>query len=208
MQGDLHGFANRIEPVAAAGIDWIQIREKDLSARELTWLTRQILSRVRDPADASHDRPRIIVNDRLDIALAERTGGVHLGESSLPVVDAKRLAEVHSSGHDFLLGVSCHTLGTAKLAENDGADYIFFGPIFDTPAKVRFGPPQGLERLETICDSISIPVIAIGGITLENASACLAAGAAGIAAIRLFQEPGDPGSIVTALRSATNHRSE
>lgn len=211
VQGRLREFVNSIETVVAAGVDWIQIREKDLSARELTWVTRKILGFLRDDraptATWRHDA-RIIVNDRLDIALAERAGGVHLAENSLPVLGARRLVEMRSAGHDFLVGASCHSLEAAKLAESEGADYLFFGPIFATPSKARFGAPQGLERLTAVCDSVPLPVIAIGGITLENASPCVAAGAAGIAATRLFQEASDPASIVATLRSATNHRSE
>jgi len=81
------------------------------------------------------------------------------------------------------------------VAQRDGADYIFFGPIFETPSKERFGPPQGAARLEQICRAVSIPVLAIGGIALENVAACLSAGAAGVAAIRLFQEAADLDSL-------------
>jgi thiamine-phosphate pyrophosphorylase len=211
MQGDLQGFVHKLEAVASAGVDWIQIREKDLSARDLTWLTSQILSPARGGHDLAGTRnhgARIIVNDRLDVALAERAGGVHLGESSLPVIDAKRLAIMRGVSDDFLVGVSCHSLEAAKFAEREGADYLFFGPIFATPSKVRFGAPQGLERLAVVCDSVSIPVIAIGAITLENASTCLAAGAAGIAAIRLFQQASDPKLVVDGLRKALSRPSE
>jgi len=201
-QDDLQRFVHKVEAVASAGVDWIQIREKDLSARDLTWLTRQILSFVRrghDPTDTNH-RSRIIVNDRLDVALAERADGVHLAENSVPVTDTKRLAAMRGVSDDFLVGVSCHSLEAAKLAEREGADYLFFGPIFATPAKVRFGEPQGLEQLAVVCDSVSVPLVAIGGITLDTASACVAAGAAGIAAIRLFQESRNLHATIAALR--------
>lgn len=211
MQGRLQEFVNRIETVAAAGVDWIQIREKDLSARELTWVTRKILGFLRDdraPTATRHHDARIIVNDRLDIALAERAGGIHLAENSLPVIDAKRLVDMRSSGHDFLVGASCHSLEAARLAERDGADYLFFGPVFATPAKASFGAPQGLERLAVVCDSVSIPVVAIGGVTLENAAACIRRRAAGVAAIRLFQEASDLRLLVDRLRTAFNRPSE
>jgi len=101
----------------------------------------------------------------------------------------------------FLMGVSCHSGAAAVEAERDGADYLIFGPVFATPSKAAFGAPQGLDRLAEVCRSVRIPVLAIGGVALENASACLAAGAAGLAAIRLFQEAPDLSSLVNRLRS-------
>jgi thiamine-phosphate pyrophosphorylase len=99
----------------------------------------------------------------------------------------------------FLIGVSCHSLEAAQAAERDGADYIFFGPIFATPSKEPFGRPQGTESLEQVCRAVSIPVLAIGGITLDNAESCVASGAAGIAAIRLFQDAIDPIGVIQWL---------
>lgn len=195
---------DKVELLASAGVDWIQLREKDLSGKQMASLTREALRRV--SRQASHTRPptRILVNDRLDVAIAEQAGGVHLGENSLPADQAKHLllasAAAPSSSQDFLVGVSCHSLETAKSAAFAGADYIFFGPIFATPSKADFGAPQGLERLAEVCTSVTIPVLAIGGITLENAPACLSAGASGIAAIRLFQDSADQASIIRALR--------
>jgi thiamine-phosphate pyrophosphorylase len=195
---------DKVELVASAGVDWIQLREKDLSGKQIASLTREALRRV--SRQASHTRPptRILVNDRLDVAIAEQAGGVHLGENSLPAGQAKNLmlasTAAQSRLQDFLIGVSCHSLEAAKSAAFAGADYIFFGPIFATPSKADFGAPQGLERLAEVCTSVAIPVLAIGGITLENAPACFSAGASGIAAIRLFQDSADPASIVNALR--------
>jgi len=108
--------------------------------------------------------------------------------------------ESRASVKDFLLGVSCHALESAKAAAAGGADYIFFGPVFPTPSKAAFGEPQGVKRLAEVCRSMPVPVLAIGGITLENAAACFTAGAAGIAAIRLFQDAPDPAATVEALR--------
>jgi thiamine-phosphate pyrophosphorylase len=150
---------------------------------------------------------RILVNDRLDVAVAEKAAGVHLGENSLRVEEAKLLVAAvraaQAPPHDFLLGVSCHSLEAAQSAASAGANYIFFGPVFATPSKAAYGPPQGLDQLAQVCASIKIPVLAIGGITLENAPACLSAGAAGIAAIRLFQDSPNPAGIVRALREQT-----
>ena len=190
----LAALARKVKEVVAAGVDWVQIREKDLPAAELASLTRQSLNIA---AKLSADRAsatRILVNDRLDVAIAERAGGIHLGEKSLPVAEAKRLVEsaVRKPVVDesFLVGVSCHSVETALAAQRHGADYIFFGPIFATPSKAGFGEPQGLARLTEVCKAVAIPVFAIGGVTLDNTESCFIAGAAGIAAIRLFQESG------------------
>jgi thiamine-phosphate pyrophosphorylase len=100
------------------------------------------------------------------------------------------------------VGVSCHSVQSATDAERNGADYIFFGPVFATPSKVAYGAPQGLDRLTEVCSSVSIPVLAIGGITLDNVSDCLAAGAAGIAAIRLFQDAEDLARLLKELHAS------
>jgi thiamine-phosphate pyrophosphorylase len=193
-------FIRKIEAVISAGIDWVQIREKDLSARDLSALTQQVLKiAARQPA-GKHPSPRIIVNDRLDVALTEQAGGVHLGENSLPVKDAKHLATARQLRHDFLVGASCHSLESAKATVDDGADYLLFGPIFATPSKAALGAPQGVDRLAAVCSQIKIPVLAIGGITQDNLLLCLQAGAAGIAAIRLFQDTPDPAATIRLLR--------
>jgi thiamine-phosphate pyrophosphorylase len=175
-----------------------------LSGQRSAALTREALLCVSKQAGHAKGATRILVNDRLDVALAEKAGGVHLGEDSLPVQEAKRLFEASSAAKslppDFLAGVSCHSLEAAQSAATAGADYIFFGPVFATPSKAAYGAPQGLARLAELCTSVTIPVLAIGGITLENAPACFSAGASGIAAIRLFQESADPAGIVRALR--------
>jgi thiamine-phosphate pyrophosphorylase len=193
----------RIETAAAAGVDWIQIREKDLSGRNCGLLTREALQRAAKSPASNAAPTRILVNDRLDVALSEGAGGVHLGENSLPLPEAKRLVKAPALSQHFLIGVSCHSLEAARSAASGGADYLFFGPIFATPSKAAFGAPQGLERLAEVCRAVSIPVLAIGGITLANASACLAAGASGIAAIRLFQDARDMSSLVPSLRKRT-----
>jgi thiamine-phosphate pyrophosphorylase len=194
----------RISMAAAAGIDWIQIREKDLSAKELSSLTRAAVAQTRQINERNGTLTRIIANNRLDVALSEHTGGVHLGEQPLPVhhVCKWRAAKPDLAARgEFLIGVSCHSALDAASAARDGADYIFFGPVFATPSKAPFGAPQGLERLAKVCSSVSIPVLAIGGITLDNAYDCFAAGAGGIAAIRLFQDAENLAALVTELRA-------
>jgi thiamine-phosphate pyrophosphorylase len=192
---------HKMEAAALAGVDWIQIREKDLSGRECMLLTRQALTRTEQSSKSSATRTRILVNDRVDVALSEHTGGVHLGENSLPVQEVRRSVDSRGERKDFLVGVSCHSLEVAKSAASGGANYIFFGPVFATPSKAAYGAPQGIERLKEVCRAVSIPVIAIGGITLANGAACLSAGASGLAAIRLFQDAPDIPSCVQALKN-------
>ncbi len=197
----IEALIQEIAEVAAAGVDWVQIREKDLTGRELASLTRKSLLIAKR---SSAERPfatRMLVNDRLDVAVAERAGGVHLGERSLSAKNAKHLTRLRlTSSEGFLTGVSCHSLESARAAARSGADYIFFGPVFTTPSKEEFGPPQGTTLLEQVCRAVSIPVLAIGGVTLDNAESCIVAGAAGIAAIRLFQDAIDPVTIIQRLR--------
>jgi thiamine-phosphate pyrophosphorylase len=176
----------QIQMAIEAGADWVQIREKDLPGRELADLARSSVAAGRE-----HVSLRVIVNDRLDVALAAGAAGVHLGRESLNARDVVQWCRRGNAPAEFLVGVSCHSLEEAREAESAGASYVFFGPVFDTPAKRGLGAPQGAARLAEICRSARIPVIAIGGVDEGNAAECLSAGAAGIAAIRLFQEADD-----------------
>jgi len=188
------GVLGRIRAAIAAGVDWVQIREKVLSGRELLGLVRE--------AVAAGGSARVIVNDRLDMALAAGAAGVHLGRESLGARDVVRWCK-SSGGNapaDFLVGVSCHSLADAREAESAGAAYIFFGPVFDTPSKRGMGEPQGVARLEEICRSVAIRVLAIGGVNEQNAGDCIRAGAAGIAAIRLFQDTRDAETLKDAVK--------
>jgi len=193
----------KIASASAAGVDWIQIREKDLSGKDCASLTLEALQSTAKSATNKAAPPRILVNDHLDVALSQKAGGAHLGENGLPLAEAKRLVDARGGFHDFLIGVSCHSLEAARAAAAGGADYLFFGPVFATPSKAAFGAPQGLEPLAEVCRAVSVPVLAIGGITVSNASSCLVAGASGIAAIRLFQDASDISSIVQSLKSVT-----
>ena len=197
------GFGDLIEAVARSGVDWIQIREKDMTGRALSLLVRDAERRMAK-LKTKGARPRILVNDRLDVAVAEGAGGVHLAESSLPVAEALRLLATERPGvkplEDFLVGISTHSRTAARAAAEAGADYVIFGPVFPTPSKAVFGQPQGLEKLREVCVAVKIPVLAIGGIRLENAASCVQAGAAGVAAIRLFQNAANPEDVVRRLR--------
>ncbi len=184
----------KIRQTARAGVDWIQIREKDLPARALCDLVRSAV----DSAEAS----RILVNDRLDVGIAAGAAGVHLSAESLPVAEVTRWCRAGNAPAGFLVGRSCHSLEEAAAAERDGADYVVFGPVFATPSKLAYGPPQGVEKLAEVCGAVRIPVVAIGGITPEKAAECARAGARGIAAIRMFQEAFDAAEVVSRLRAA------
>jgi thiamine-phosphate pyrophosphorylase len=183
-----------IAAAARAGVDWVQLREKDLPGRALARLGGAAI-------EAAGPVTRLIINDRLDVALAIGAAGVHLGGESLPVAEVARWRrDAPASGH-FLIGRSCHSQSEAIAAARDAADYIFFGPIFCTPSKQSYGPPQGLDRLAEVCGAVAVPVLAIGGVTLKNTADCLRAGAAGIAAIRLFQGAENAREVVSALRA-------
>ena len=186
----IEALLQKIEMAAHAAVDWIQIREKALPGRPLAELAQEALRRV--PKEC-----RILINDRIDVAIAVGAAGVHLGENSISVGDAKRL--LGPAGlPTFLVGASTHSLEAALAGEKQGADYLIFGPVFETPSKAAYGPAQGLQQLEKVCRAVSLPVLAIGGISQENAQQCLQHGAAGIAAIRMFQ--GDLKGCVQKLR--------
>jgi thiamine-phosphate pyrophosphorylase len=191
------GVLGKIRAAAAAGVDWVQIREKDLCGRDLLALVRE--------AVAGCGSTRVIVNDRLDVALAAGASGVHLGRESLSAREVVRWCRGGNAPSEFLVGVSCHRLQEACEAESAGAYYIFFGPVFDTPSKRGMGEPQGLARLAEICRSVAIPVVAIGGVSERNAGVCIRAGAAGIAAIRMFQEARDGAAIQDAIKRLRAH---
>jgi thiamine-phosphate pyrophosphorylase len=169
-----------IRETLRAGVDMVQVREKDLTSRELIALVEEALSATREPGRES---ARVVVNDRVDVALAGGADGVHLGAHSMPVQVVRRFAP-----RPFVIGVSCHSLGEALAAESGGADYLVLGPVFETPSKLRYGPPLGLEKLRNVTSRIRIPVLALGGITVERIRPCLEAGAFGIAGIRIFQD--------------------
>jgi len=221
LQGGVAALPGVMRAALRAGVDWIQIREKDLPARQLVELTRVAVQEARAMVASAgvsgtpplQRRVRILVNDRLDVALAAGANGVHLGGSSLPVakvVDwlSKRGPSGGIAGGSedpplqLLVGRSCHSLSEAQQAERDGASYIIFGPVYATPSKEHYGAPQKVERLREVCGAVRIPVLAIGGITAENARVCLQAGAAGIAAIRMFQATADVAAVVRSLRDA------
>jgi thiamine-phosphate pyrophosphorylase len=180
---------SKIADAARAGVDYIQLREKDLSGRQLETLTREAVALVREFSG----RTRLLVNSRVDVALAAGADGVHLREEDVAPDDVRRvLGAAANSGRPaqipdhFLIGVSRHCVTDVKRAESEGVDFAVFAPVFGKSSAPGTNP-AGLVALEEACQA-KIPVIALGGITMKNAAACLSAGAAGVAGIRLFQE--------------------
>ena len=173
-----------------AGVPAIQLRERDLPTAELLPLTDTIREMT-----ALRGIP-LIMNDRVDLALALNMDGVHLRANSLPIPVVRRIA-----GADRLIGISTHSVKEVQEANRDGADYIVFGPIFNTPSKRPFGPPLGLHALVAACRESTVPLLAIGGITLERVRDVRRAGAYGVAVIGALLMQNDVG---TAVREFTS----
>jgi len=161
-----------VQRVLKVGSTAIQLRERDLSAHDLLELAREVkvLTSQRDS--------QLVVNDRIDVALSLEEVGVHLRSNSMPVTVARRLL-----GPRRLLGVSAHSMDEVVRAEGEGADYVVLGPVYDTPSKQAFGSPLGLSKLEEICRLVHVPIIGIGGITVDRARDVRRAGAFGVAVI-------------------------
>lgn len=171
-----------------AGLPAVQLREKDLPGRPLLALAEALRAATADTG------ARLLVNDRVDVAIAVGADGVHLGGGAVPVAVARRLLPAGA-----LVGVSTHAPGEAAL---DGADFAFFGPVWATPAKAGFGPPQGEDALGRAVAAARIPVLAIGGVTAARVPAARAAGAAGVAVVRAVLGADDPAAATRALLAA------
>jgi len=176
------------------GASLIQVREKDLLGAALLLLVSQVVAEARRVAPG---RARVLVNDRLDVALAAKAAGVHLPASGLPMAAARRLA-----GRKLLVGRSVHTLSEARAAEKAGADHLLFGPVFATPGKAAYGEPQGAAALRRVVEAVRIPVWAIGGITPESVTELRGIEVAGVGAVRAIAAAEDPAAAVRALRAA------
>jgi thiamine-phosphate pyrophosphorylase len=183
---DLDAWLSLLGSAGVGGIGAVQIREKDLGDRALHDLARR--ARALLPAAV-----RVLVNGRLDVALAAGADGAHLPAAGLPA------AALRARFPGALLGVSTHRLDEVEQAWRDGADYVTFGPVYPTPGKERYGPPAGIAALARAA-SIGIPVFALGGVTLDRLGEVASAGAAGVAAIRLFQPPSDVAAVLRAVR--------
>jgi thiamine-phosphate pyrophosphorylase len=178
-----------VAAAARGGAGMVQLREKDLTARELYDLGAR-LQRLLLP----HGIP-LLINDRLDVAQALDAAGVHLAGHSLSPTQARR-----QLGPDKLLGVSTHSLEEARRAMREGVDFIVFGPVYDTPSKRQYGAPQGLQRLAEVVAHVTCPVIAIGGIDTDNLPQVLQTGAHGVAMIRAVLAAPDPCLATRQLR--------
>jgi thiamine-phosphate pyrophosphorylase len=195
----------KVAEAARSGLDYIQLREKDLSTRDLETLAHEAVAAVRGNQLATDHRPpttRLLINSRTDVALAAGADGVHLRSEDVSPEDVRRMWSLCGAGalaHEKAwIAVSCHSRGDLDRAHAQGADFAVFAPVFEK--KDRPGTqPAGLAALREACQA-KIPVLALGGVTLANAASCLEAGAAGIAAIRLFQE-NKIEDVVRALRA-------
>lgn len=210
----LKSLLDRIASAAKAGIDYIQLREKDLSAKQLEALAREALRIVRDHGAST----RLLINSRIDIALAVGADGVHLTSTDILPSDARAIQASSDSAtrsrtlpSSWLVAVSCHSLPEVRLAESHGADFAVLAPIFEKPgtkvpalgvetlslATRQHEPPD--SRVEAGDQRAKVPVVALGGITLSNASECIRKGVSGVAGIRLFQQ-GNIAETVKILR--------
>jgi thiamine-phosphate pyrophosphorylase len=191
---EFQAILTQVSAAVSAGIDLIQIREKNLSARVLFELCEQAVRLTTGTAT------RLLVNDRADIAAGAGADGVHLTTRS---IDASTIRKTF--GEELLIGASTHSLDEAVAARDGGADFIVFGPIFETPSKVEYGTPVGLGQLSKVARELApLPVIALGGVTLANARDCLDAGASGIAGISIFGDDEALASVIQAVKGESD----
>jgi thiamine-phosphate pyrophosphorylase len=190
LGGLAQALAPAPSPMEFAGLCAVQIREKDLDDRALYGLTR-LARQALPPATP------LLVNGRLDIALAASAEGAHLPADGAPVAALRA-----RFGPGVLLGVSTHRVAEVEQALRGGADYVVFGPVYPTPGKARFGPPPGLDGAGGLAGAVAvgIPVYALGGVTLDRLGEVASTGVAGVAGIRLFQPPSDLAAVLRAVR--------
>ena len=182
-----------VEAVVRAAVEGgttvVQLREKNASARAFLHVAGGLRDFLR-----ARNIP-LVVNDRLDWALACGADGVHLGQDDLPCAEARRMA-----GPDLVIGISVGTPEDARAAERDGADYVAVSPVWATPTKPDAPPPAGLEGIRAVCAATRLPVVAIGGIHAGNAGEVLRAGAAGVAVVSALMSAPDPARAARELR--------
>lgn len=183
-----HPFLNTIKLALKGGVTTVQVREKGLTTHELYSFALELRKITSD------FKANLIINDRVDIALAVEADGVHLGWQSFPFPVVRRLL-----GSEKLIGISTHGRQEALQAKDYGADYITLGPVFETPSKSGLLQPTGTGEMQNIKNEVKIPVIALGGINVENVEAVLAAGADGIAVISSIMYADDPEEAAKSL---------
>jgi len=190
--GDLPALLSTALRGLPAGSVGVQLREKNLGADALAALAREVLAVTRQAGVP------LLINDRVDVALAVQADGVHLAGHSVPAAEARALL-----GPDRYLAASTHDLTQARAALAGGCDFATFGPVFHTPSKARFGAPVGLDKLRKACIAVApFPLLALGGVTPDNAALCREAGAAGVSAIRAVLGAANPGGACRALLAA------
>ena len=188
---DFARLLNLVSAAVAAHVNLIQIREKNLSTRVLYDLTQQAAKITRG------SKTRLLINDRSDVARSAGADGVHLTTGSLEASVVRR-----TFGDDFLIGVSTHSLEEAREARDARVDFAVFGPVFETDSKRAYGEPLGLKSLEQLTTALpQFSILALGGVTLDNAAGCFNAGAAGVAAIRLMKDPAQLARVVTEIEA-------
>jgi len=180
-----------IDECLAVGLAAVQLREKDLPVVDLLALAEDLREATRVHG------ARLLINDRIDVALAIGADGVQRTHDSLPIAALRRIARA-----PFVIGASVHSEVEAKDAADTGADFIVFGPVYDTPSKRRYGPPQGLATLARVAAAVARPVIAIGGITPDRVAEVTAAGAAGVAVISAILGADRPADATKAFLDA------
>ena len=187
---EFSGLLQLVQAAVGAQIDLVQVREKNLTTSVLYQLASSA-------AGITKGTPtKLLINDRSDVAAAAGADGVHLTTSSLPTAVVRQ-----TFGDDFLIGVSTHSLEEANNACYGGADFIVFGPVFETASKKDFGEPTGLSGLTSVCSALSpFPVLALGGVSIDNAPECIQAGARGVAAIRMLQTAAQLADVVADIR--------
>ena len=161
-----------VETCLGAGLKAVQLREKDLATRELFSMASALRRSTR------RHGAKLLVNDRADVALAVGADGVQRAGTSLPVSTLRAI-----SPPGFLIGASVHSVAEARAVEPEGADFLLFGPVYDTPSKRQYGPPQGLSVLERVASAVRLPVFAVGGVTPARVAEVTRAGASGVAVI-------------------------
>jgi len=181
-------FENRLSDLFRSGVKALQLREKSLPAAEV------LKHAVKAVKAASKQGALLIISDRIDIAKLSGCSAVHSPSAGIPNSMIKKYIR------NSLSGKSVHSVYEAKEAQNEGYDYLLFGPVFRTPAKIKYGKPQGLPKLREVCSSVNIPVFAVGGINPERAAKCLQAGAYGVAGIRDFMKSNNISKTVSSYR--------
>jgi thiamine-phosphate pyrophosphorylase len=169
---DKDSFINAVEDALKGGVKAVQLREKDLNTRELL----ELAYKMRELTKKYH--AKLFINDRVDIALAVDADGVHIGQKSIPAHAVKKIVQ-----DKLIIGVSTHSLDEALEAERSGADFITLGPIYETPSKLKYGKPIGVDTLKRVKSKLSLPVFGIGGIKLDKVQEVMEAGADGVALI-------------------------